>query len=42
MANYWSIRLPDLLAENGTIAAYSPPGLRLVQSALRIIRAGAC
>jgi hypothetical protein len=29
MGNYWSIHLPDLLADNGTIAAYSPRGLRL-------------
>ena len=31
MANYWSIHLPHLLAENGTIAAHSPRGLRLTQ-----------
>ena len=31
MDNYWSIHLPDLLADNGTIAAYSPRGLRLAQ-----------
>jgi hypothetical protein len=31
MGNYWSINLPDLLADNGTIAAYSPRGLRLAQ-----------
>jgi hypothetical protein len=29
MRNYWSGHLPDLLADNGTIAAYSPRGLRL-------------
>ena len=31
MANYSSIHLPHLLAENGTIAAHSPHGLRLTQ-----------
>jgi hypothetical protein len=31
MGNYWSIHLPDLLADNGTIAAYSPRGLRLAK-----------
>jgi hypothetical protein len=31
MGNHWSIHLPDLLAANGTIAAYSPRGLRLAQ-----------
>lgn len=31
MGNQWCIHLPDFLAENGTIAAYSPQGLRLAQ-----------
>lgn len=31
MGNYWSIHLPHLLAENGTIAACSPRGLRLAK-----------
>jgi hypothetical protein len=31
MGNHWCIHLPDLLAENGTIAAHSPRGLRLAQ-----------
>ena len=29
MGKHWCIHLPDFLAENGTIAAYSPRGLRL-------------
>jgi hypothetical protein len=29
LGNHWSIHLRDLLADNGTIAAYSPRGLRL-------------
>jgi hypothetical protein len=31
VGNYWSIHLPHLLAENGTIAACSPRGLRLAK-----------
>jgi hypothetical protein len=31
MGNYWSIHLPDFLADNGTIAAYSPRGLRIAK-----------
>jgi hypothetical protein len=31
MGNHWCIHLPDFLAENGTIAAYSPRGLRLAK-----------
>jgi hypothetical protein len=31
MGNYWSVHLPDILADNGTIAAYSPRGLRLAE-----------
>jgi hypothetical protein len=31
MGTYWSVHLPDLLADNGTIAAYSPSGLRLAK-----------
>ena len=31
MGNYWSIHLPDLLADNGTDPAYSSRGLRLAK-----------
>jgi hypothetical protein len=31
MGNNWSIHLPDFLADNGTIAAYSPRGHRLAK-----------
>jgi hypothetical protein len=31
MGNHWCIHLPDFLAQNGTIAACSPRGLRLAQ-----------
>jgi hypothetical protein len=31
MSTYWSVHLPDLLADNGTIAAYSLRGLGLAK-----------
>jgi hypothetical protein len=31
MGNYWSVNLRDFLAENGTIGALSPLGLRLAK-----------
>jgi len=31
MLDYWIVHLPDLLADNGWIAVYSPRGLRLAK-----------